>query len=382
MSRFVRTHTFVLVLIVAGLVAGSARAFGRIAPVADAKPGIWLSAEEVAALPTTGPAWDALRAAAKSPTRRPNLSDQDDPTNVRVLAKALVAARTGDARLRREVVRALQRVRGTERGANALAVSRELLAYVVAADLVGLDGGEKDAFVAWLADLRDRRFGRRSLRSTHEERPNNWGTHAGASRLAVAMYLDDEEEIARAAWVFRGWVGETRGWHGFEFGALWWQSSYFWRYGINPAGSTHRGHSIDGVLPDDQRRGGPFAWPPPKENYVYEALQGAVVQAELLSRAGYDAWEWGDRAILRAFRWLHDEADFPAKGDDTWLPHVVNRAFGSSFPAPVPSRPGKGMGFSDWTHGLAPVPAVPPPSAPTSGEASAACAAPISPSGD
>ena len=336
--------------------AGSAVAFGRAEPTREARAGVWLSAEELAALPTTGPAWEAVRAAARAPTNRPDLSDQDDPTNVRVLAKALVAARTGDDDLRREVVRALERARGTERGASALAIARELLAYVVAADLIGLEGTDRDAFVAWLEDVRDRRFGPRTLRSTHEDRPNNWGTHAGASRLGVAIYLGDEEEIARAAWVFRGWVGETRGWHGFEFGRLWWQSSYLWRYGINPAGSTHRGHSIDGVLPDDQRRGGPFTWPPPKENYVYEALQGAVVQAALLSRAGYDAWEWGDRAILRAFRWLHEEASFPAEGDDTWLPHIVNRVYGSSFPAPVPSRPGKGMGFSDWTH-AAPVPA-------------------------
>ena len=61
-----------------------------------------------------------------------------------------------------------------------------------------------------------------------------------------------------------------------------------------------------------------------------------------------------NRALLRAFRWLHDEADFPAEGDDTWLPHLVNDAYGTTFPAPVPSRPGKAMGFSDWTHGSPP----------------------------
>jgi len=316
----------------------------------DVRLGLWLSPAEIAALPTEGPAWEAVRRVSAAPTPRPDLSDQDDPTNVRVLAKALVAARTGDESMRSQVVRALQRVRGTEDDANVLSVARELLAYVVAADLIGLDGTEREAFTHWLEDLPERHFGPRTLRSTHEDRPNNWGTHAGASRLAVALYLGDEEDVARAAYVFRGWVGERRSWSGFEFGALWWQSNYFWRYAINPAGSSHRGHSIDGVLPDDQRRGGPFTWPPPKENCVYEALQGAVVQAELLSRAGYDAWGWGDRAILRAFHWLHAEADYPAEGDDTWLPHVVNRAYGTSFPAPVPSQPGKGMGFADWTH--------------------------------
>ena len=77
-----------------------------------------------------------------------------------------------------------------------------------------------------------------------------------------------------------------------------------------------------------------------------------MVQAALLERSGYDeVWEWGDRAIFRALRWLHEQADFPAEGDDTWIPHLVNHAYGSDFPAQVPSRPGKGMGFADWSHG-------------------------------
>ena len=56
------------------------------------------------------------------------------------------------------------------------------------------------------------------------------------------------------------------------------------------------------------------------------------------------------RLGLRAFEWLHEHAGFPAQGDDTWIPHVVNRAYGTRFPAPIPSQPGKAMGFADWTH--------------------------------
>ena len=74
----------------------------------------------------------------------------------------------------------------------------------------------------------------------------------------------------------------------------------------------------DGVLPDDQRRSGVFRWPPSHENYVYEALQGALVQAVILQRAGYDAFNWQDKALLRAFRWLRDVTEYPATGDDTW----------------------------------------------------------------
>ena len=121
--------------------------------------------------------------------------------------------------------------------------------------------------------------------------------------------------------------------------------------GVNQPGTAKQGHSIDGVLPDDQRRGGSFQWPPPKENYVYEALQGALAQAVILHNAGYDVWNWEDRALLRAFQWLHEQAEFPAEGDDTWQPHLVNFYYGTRFPAPIPSRPGKNVGWTDWTHG-------------------------------
>ncbi|MEH6588778.1 MAG: alginate lyase family protein [Halioglobus sp.] len=315
------------------------------------KEGIWISAAEVIALPTHGPAWEALEATSRKPIV-PNLSDKDDPSNVRVLARAMVATRTGSVQAREEVLRALEEVQGTEVGARALAVSRGLMAYVVAAELVGLNGPRRKKFDAWLRAMREQEFQGRTLRSTHEDRPNNWGTHAGASRLAVAIYLGDRLEVERAAWVFRGYIGDPSGWHDFKFGESWWQpDNVCSEYGINPAGAQIGQHPIGGVLPDDLRRGGPFRWPPPKENYVYEALQGAVAQAVMLERQGMPAWDWGDKALLRAFEWLHEHADFPATGDDTWIPHVVNRAYGTRFPAPVPTRPGKGTGFADWTHG-------------------------------
>lgn len=315
-----------------------------------ARAGIWISREEIQALPTRGPAWQALVTAAREPVPRPDLSNQDDPGNVRVLAKALYAARTGDAEVADEVVAACRRVQGSELGADALAVGRELMAYVIAADIVGLDPATRADFEAWLRELRERPFRGRTLRSTHEDRPNNWGTHAGATRIAVAAYLGDEAEIRRAAHVFRGWTGDPEGWQEFAFGETWWQPEGPRRFAVNPPGARRQGHPIGGVLPDDQRRAGPFRWPPPRENYVWEALQGAVAQAVLLERQGYQPWQWGERALLRAVAWLHEEARFPAEGDDTWIPWVVNRAYGEQFPAATPSQPGKAVGFSDWTH--------------------------------
>jgi hypothetical protein len=191
----------------------------------------------------------------------------------------------------------------------------------------------------------------KTLQSTHEIRPNNWGTHAGASRAAVAFYLGDRSELDRTATVFRGWLGDRSTYAGFKYGDLDWQSDPSAPVAINPVGATHEGHSIDGVLPDDQRRAGGFVWPPQRENYVWEGLQGALAQAIILHRAGYDVWNWEDRALFRAVRWLHEEANFPAEGDDSWQPHVVNHFYGTDFPAPVPSRSGKNVGFTDWTFG-------------------------------
>lgn len=322
----------------------------QLATAARAADGIWTTPAELAGLPTSGPAWEALLSKAREPVASPDVSDQDDPDNVRVLARALVWARTGDPVARQQVIDACRAVIGSESGGRTLALGRELLAYVVAADLVKLPADLDAAFRSWLDAVRREDLDGRTLVSTHEDRPNNWGTHAGASRMAVAIYLGDRDDLERAARVFRGWLGDRSSYSGFRFGDLSWQADPSRPVGVNPAGSTIDGHSVDGVLPDDQRRGGAFSWPPPAENYVWGALQGAIVQAVILHRAGYDAFEWEDRALLRAVAWLHEQASFPAEGDDTWIPWIVNHYYATSFPASTPTRPGKNMGFTDWTH--------------------------------
>jgi len=312
--------------------------------------GIWISHEEIATLPISGPAWDNLKSKANEPAGTPDVSNQDDDVNVRVLAKALVYARTGEETYRNEVIHVCMTAIGTESGGRTLALGRELIAYVIAADLVKLPADKDQQFRAWLRQSLIETLNGRTLQSTHEDRPNNWGTHAGGSRAAVAVYLGDQTEIERTAQVLKGWLGGRSSYVEFKYGDLSWQADPNTPVGINPKGSTKEGHSIDGVLPDDQRRGGGFSWPPPKANYVYEALQGILAQAIILSRVGYDVWNWEDQAILRAFEWLHNEANFSATGDDTWQPHVVNFYYGTHFPAPVPANPGKNVGWTDWTH--------------------------------
>jgi hypothetical protein len=330
---------------------------------------------ELLKLPTSGPAWSNLVNKTQQPCPVPNLSNQDDPANVCVMAKALVFARQGNPALRQQVRDAIWTVvnAGTYTG-RALALGRELAAYVIAADLIDLktfEPGLDSDFRATIKGLLTTPTidGPDNLIQCHERRPNNWGTHCGGSRVAVAAYLGDLAELARVAKVFKGWLGDRTSYSSFSYGDLSWQCDPGKPVGINPAGCTKEGHSIDGVLPEEQRRAGTFTWPPPQENYVYGGLQGALVQAVILRRAGYDVFEWENRALLRAFRWLHTQAQFPARGDDTWEPHLINYYYAhvpASFPAPIPSSPGKNVGWTDWTHAGRPAVSVPstPPSAP------------------
>ncbi|NUM65112.1 hypothetical protein HUU39_07510 [candidate division KSB1 bacterium] len=108
--------------------------------------GIWISAAELAPLPTAGPAWENLKAAAEVESGRPNLADQNDRTNVCVLAKALVYARTQEERHRQEVIAACRQIMGSEEGGRVLALGRELAAYVIAADLVTLPSNDDHNF--------------------------------------------------------------------------------------------------------------------------------------------------------------------------------------------------------------------------------------------
>src|SRR5262245_63624672 len=78
--------------------------------------GIWTSKAELAARPTSGAAWDRVLQYASMSTATPLVSNQDDDTDVRVLAKALVYARTGQDSYRQDVIRACIAAIGTEAG--------------------------------------------------------------------------------------------------------------------------------------------------------------------------------------------------------------------------------------------------------------------------
>jgi hypothetical protein len=336
--------------------------------------GILLTREEIKQLPMNGKAWESMKAAANAPFDPLDLSEQDSPANVRVLAAAFVWARLSQSTAddqkaaityRTKVIDAVSKIPGTESdtvgdAGRTLALGRELGAYVVAIDLVRWDTqAQEDVFKAYLVKVRTLSLENKTLITTQDHRPNNWGNgHAAWSRAVLDVYLGDAVDLARVAKVFRGWLGDRTSYvfAAGDWGDLSWHADPTKPVGINPKGSLRDGHSIDGVLPDDQRRAGSFKWPPPKENYVWECLQGSIGCALVLSR--YVApdgtqpyakvWEWSDRALWRAAEWLHKQALYPATGDDGSLPWVLNAVYGTNYPAPTPTTPGKGWGFADW----------------------------------
>ncbi len=325
---------------------------------------IWISPEEVRQLPSSGRAWDLMVSDANQNLMNVDLGDQNNKHDSYMMAAGLVYLKLKETNhpsaesYRSRVQRACIAAIGTENNAaDALAPCRQVCAVVIAANLIDWDdSAEKARFRDWVDDIRFKVFpDGRSITSTHEDRPNNWGTHAGASRLACAIYLKDWRTAFRCAQVLAGWLGNREAYHGFDYADLSWQADERAPVGVNPKGAVKEGYDIDGVLPDDQRRAGSFpdTWTE-KTNYVYEALQGIVTMAAMLDHQNLEAWGWSDSAIRRAFAWLdrvhHQPLTDGINGsDDVWQGYLINHIYGTGFPEPASTSPGKAVGYTDWT---------------------------------
>jgi hypothetical protein len=302
---------------------------------ANADGGLWTSAAELSRIPASGPGWQAVREAADQDISNPRLWDQEDNRNVYALAAGIVYARTGEVRFKNKVVEACERLiaQGRPKG-RTLAWGRELGAYVLAADLVGYRTASWERWLRNMAEVYVAEEGR-TLQQTFRQRPNNWGSHAFGTLAAIYSYLGDKAALSglRDYWV-RGVVGPNPG---YRYGDdLSWHADPNDPRLINPAGATKHGMSIDGVIPDDLRRGDSFREPPAHTGYAWEFLQGVVMAARILERAGMPIWDVGDRAIYRAASALQVQfqeryGDWAAEGDDEWMLPLLDNAYGTDW---------------------------------------------------
>ena len=222
----------------------------------------------------------------------------------------------------------------TENGGRTLALARNLPGYVIAANLVNLQAADPtfdtNTFKPWLRSLLTETLDGQTLTSTHERRPNNWGTHAGAARVAVALYLGDQAVLSSRR---RRVPGLARRPH------------RLCRLRIRrPELAVRLGQARRHRPAAASRAASPSAARCPTTCAAVDLqlaararpatrgrrLQGAMLQAELLYRAGIRHVELGEQALLRAADSLRGRG-WAAEGDDEWQPLLLDARYGTSY---------------------------------------------------
>ena len=326
-------------------------------PSLNPTSGVWISRREIMALPQSGSGWENMRRAATGSLGSVNLGDNNSLHDTNVLALAYYAVRTEDNSLVQKVASELDTVKDSSRE-RALPFCRNITSYVIAADVINLslvdaqvDKDFRDFIRHWVfEDTSLTGHSGKGISQTASNAPNNWGTMCRAAHAATAIYLGDVSAQQNAAAWHKGYLGDTDAYDGYVYKSTNWHADPNNKVPINRKGATRSGNSIDGVIPEDQRRSGEYTWPAPKGGYPWEAMQGAIVTDYILQRKGLIENDHEDSAMVRAYNWLYFENSNPAASDDTWQPWLANKIYGTSYPTGSTSNPGKNMGWTDWTH--------------------------------
>ena len=345
------------------------------APQSTGSGAMWISSSEIMNLPASGRAWDRLRTTAYGSWGTADLKNQDSKHAINTLAGALVYARTGDNALRNKVrdgILAAKRsmdASGEWQTTNGvLAAGRQIGAYVISADLIGLrafDANADNEFRGWLGPIRTTNIGThgrwKAITFTCENAAANWGTFACASRIAASIYLGDTADVNRAANIIRAFLGERNAYpadapgrngyfqHTGGYDPSWACNDAAWT-GINP-GCVKSGVNLDGVLVEDAARGGGCCTLQGSGiGYSWEALQGLFVSVELLYRTGAygDPYQWSNQALKRAMDFMQ-RSGWSISNAASYVPWMANRRYNTGYPAgPCPS--GRIMSWGDWLY--------------------------------
>jgi hypothetical protein len=338
--------------------------------------GMWISANEIMSLPTSGAAWDKMRSIANGGWGTVDLKDQNNKHDISVLAGAFVYARTGDTALRGKVRDAVLAAKRTldqpaewQTRSGVLSASRQIGAYVIAADLINLksfDAAADQEFRTWLSNIRFANIGThgrwKAIAQTCGNTISNWGTFACASRIAASIYLGDTADLDRAAALIRAALGErgayppgSPGKNGYfehigGYQASWACADATWT-GINPA-CAKSGVNVDGVLVEDASRGGGCCTLQGDGiMYSWEALQGLFVSAELLYRTGRygDPYNWSNQALRRAMNFMQRSGWGISNVAASYVPWLANQRYGTSYPETA-KYTGRIMGWGNWLY--------------------------------
>lgn len=331
-----------------------------VTPVSKSGPtlGIWISKDEIMKLPMSGNAWNSVKSAADSNWGSACLYDNNCMHDVNTLAGALVATRTDDAAMRAKVIKGFESAMSSTLS-RALELSRGLQTYIIAADIIGYHDA---AFEAWVRKMLTTNIqghsGGVGVLGTAINSSNNWGGHARASVAAAAVYLNDATLKQQVVTAYKAFIGVAPS-SSMVFTNTSWHADSKNPAGENRKGATIQGKNVSGALPEDWRRSAEYQWPPAVTNYMWEGMQGFVVTAVILDRAGLVPLSTGDDALVRAMNALYGTGEAasnspkfnnPPSGDDTWIPWVVNYYAGTTFPTSAAAA-GKNMAWTDWTFG-------------------------------
>lgn len=330
--------------------------------------GIWISLNELMTRPTSGTAWQSVLSDAGATWGSPDVANQDSNHDQSVLAGALVCARTGQ--YCDKTLQGLTSAVGTEDNTRWLAVGRNMLGYTIAADLLRakgtLSGSSLTSVSTWLASFLTRQLPGNNSGVPETLTPFGSGSNAsaqeGAVYAAIAAYTGNTTKLNYVWNRFRLYscdrannpeqvininTGFSGGWSH--------TTDYSQACAINPKGTTKQGIRIDGADINDMVRGGNFAWPPGYTQYPWVGMEGYIPAALVLYRAGYPAFQVADQAVLRALDYLwflknNTSTDWWEPSRASEVKHLVNVAYGKSFPVSYPTGGGRMVGYTDWTH--------------------------------
>lgn len=319
--------------------------------------------------PTSGAGWDFLTSQADSVWEAPDLSAPNTKNPGRVLAAALVYARTGDLAYRDKVINAVRQLPGTEANADiVLPLARNLFGYVMAADLVDMPldtvTANGQTWQEFLQGARTLEFPGNTrwltLENTAGDTAGNWNAYALSSHLAVSIVLGDEAAVARDVTIFRRFLGDTSSpWPAFRptSGHVWngngstWDMTPTLQRGINPD------------VPGDRRSGAIIidvsrhtVYPSVRcctvdlagRAYTEESLDGLLAVAMVLKARGSDFTDFEDQALRRAYEFLLANGGPSGYSNGRYLAAAINAWYGTSHDTSDGDSIARHLGFGGW----------------------------------